>query len=164
MVCSNTRINTKPPRQRGKQRILVFRFLRASVSMWLMAFSLALASQAQQIQFRDITSEAGIHFTHNNGAFGKKWLPETMGPGCAFIDYDNDGYPDIILINGVDFPGHPHGGATTLKLYHNNHDGTFTDVTRRSGLAVPMFGLGVAVGDYDNDGFDDIFVSALGQS
>ena len=126
--------------------------------------SLATSSHAQQVHFRDITAQAGIHFTHNNGAFGKKWLPETMGPGCAFIDYDNDGYPDIILINGDDFPGHPHAGATTLKLYHNNGNGTFTDVTRKAGLAVPMFGLGVAVGDYDNDGFDDIFVTALGQS
>jgi enediyne biosynthesis protein E4 len=117
-----------------------------------------------QIHFRDITAQAGIHFTHNNGAFGKKWLPETMGPGCALIDYDNDGYPDIILINGDDFPGHPHGGATTLKLYHNNGNGTFTDVTRKAGLAIPIFGLGVAVGDYDNDGFDDLFLTALGQS
>ena len=58
-----------------------------------------------QIKFRDITAQAGIHFTHNNGAFGKKWLPETMGPGCAFIDYDNDGYPDILLVNGDDLPG-----------------------------------------------------------
>ena len=131
--------------------------------LWLIVF-LAATSNAQIVSFHDITAQAGIHFTHNNGAFGKKWLPETMGPGCGFIDYDNDGYPDIVLINGEDFPGHPHGGATTLKLYHNNHDGTFTDVTRQSGLAVPMFGFGVAIGDYDNDGLDDLFVSALGQS
>ena len=131
--------------------------------LWFVVL-LSTTSIAGSVTFRDITAQAGIHFTHNNGAFGKKWLPETMGPGCAFIDYDNDGYPDIVLINGEDFAGHPHSGATTLKLYHNNHNGTFTDVTRQSGLAVPMFGFGVAVGDYDNDGFDDLFVSALGQS
>jgi hypothetical protein len=131
------------------------------VPLWL---SLLSTSAAQTIRFRDVTAQAGIRFTHNNGAFGKKWLPETMGPGCAFIDYDNDGYPDVLLINGEDWPGHPKAGATTPKLYHNNHDGTFTDVTRKAGLAVPLYGLGVAVGDYDNDGFDDIFISALGQS
>jgi enediyne biosynthesis protein E4 len=138
--------------------------LRASVSPWWICFLLLTTARAQQIHFRDITAQAGIHFTHNNGAFGKKWLPETMGPGCAFIDYDNDGYPDILLVNGEDWPAHPHAGPTTPKLYHNNHDGTFTDVTRKAGLAVPMLGLGVAVGDYDNDGFDDIFITALGQS
>jgi hypothetical protein len=118
---------------------------------------------AQNIQFRDITAKAGIQFVHNNAAFGKKYLPETMGPGCAFIDYDGDGYPDVLLVNGEDWPGHSKS-ASTLKLYHNNHDGTFTDVTRKAGLAVPMFGLGAAVGDYDNDGHDDLFITALGQS
>ena len=137
--------------------------LRASVSPWWVLVFLA-TSTAQQPHFRDITTQSGIHFTHNNGAFGKKWLPETMGPGCAFIDYDNDGYPDILLVNGTDWPGHHHAGPTTPKLYHNNHDGTFTDVTHKAGLDIPMFGLGVAVGDYDNDGFDDLFITALGQS
>jgi hypothetical protein len=163
MPLPNKKSTTETQSHRGKSNSFPSGFLCGSAPLWLM-FLLCASASAQQIHFRDITAQAGIHFTHNNGAFGKKWLPETMGPGCAFIDYDNDGYPDIILINGEDFAGHQHAGATTLKLYHNNHDGTFTDVTRKSGLAVPMFGFGVAVGDYDNDGFDDIFVSALGQS
>ena len=121
------------------------------------------SASAQRIQFHDITSQAGIQFVHNNGAFGKKYLPETMGSGCAFIDYDNDGWPDILLVNGEDWHGHKRSDSM-LKLYHNNHDGTFTDVTRKAGLAISMYGLGVAVGDYDNDGYDDIFISALGQS
>jgi enediyne biosynthesis protein E4 len=115
------------------------------------------------ITFKDITASAGIRFAHNNGAFGKKYLPETMGPGVAFIDYDNDGWPDIFLVNGMDWPGHV-VKHTTPKLYHNNHDGTFTDVTHKAGLDVEMFGMGVAVGDYDNDGYDDLFVTAYGQS
>ncbi|MGH9747987.1 MAG: CRTAC1 family protein [Candidatus Acidiferrales bacterium] len=118
---------------------------------------------APSIHFEDITRAAGIHFTHNNAASGKKWLPETMGSGVAFIDYDNDGYQDILLVNGTDWPGHVKR-RTTLALHHNNHDGTFTDVTKQAGLAVEMMGMGVAIGDYDNDGFDDIFITALGQS
>jgi hypothetical protein len=135
--------------------------LRASAARWWIVPLLLL--QVHAITFRDVTAQAGIHFTHNNGAFGKKYLPETMGPGCAFIDYDNDGWPDILLVNGSDFPGHVKA-VTTMRLYHNNHDGTFTDVTRKAGLAIPMFGLGAAVGDYDNDGYDDLFITALGQS
>src|SRR5690349_21097715 len=116
------------------------------------------------VTFRDVTQQSGIHFTHNNGAFGKKWLPETLGPGVAFIDYDNDGWPDIFLVNGMDWPGH---GAkhSSPKLYHNNHDGTFTDVTHKAGFdTVEMYSMGVAVGDFDNDGYDDLFVTAYGQS
>ncbi len=121
------------------------------------------AGPASSVTFRDVTQQAGIHFVHNNGAFGKKFLPETLGPGVAFIDYDNDGWPDIFLVNGMDWPGHVQK-HTTPRLYHNNHDGTFTDVTRKARLDVEIYGLGVAVGDYDNDGFDDLFVTALGQS
>jgi len=123
----------------------------------------APAAGGSGITFRDITAAAGIRFTHNNGAFGKKYLPETMGPGVAFIDYDGDGWPDIFLVNGMDWPGHE-AKHSTPKLYHNNHDGTFTDVTHKAGLDVEMFGMGVAVGDFDNDGWDDLFVTAYGQN
>ena len=121
------------------------------------------AQATSPIHFVDITSQAGIRFLHNTGAFGKKYLPETMGAGCAFIDYDNDGKPDIVLVNGKDFPGHK-AQRTTLKLYHNNGNGTFTDVTARAGLNVEIYGMGVAIGDYDNDGWDDIYVTGLGEA
>ena len=132
----------------------------------VLASALGVVAQAPQnssITFRDITQKAGIKFVHNNAAFGKKYLPETMGPGVAFIDYDNDGWQDIFLVSGTDWPGHL-SKHSTPKLYHNNHDGTFTDVTHKAGLDFEMFGMGVAVGDYDNDGYDDLFVTALGQS
>ncbi len=122
------------------------------------------SSQSQPgITFRDITQQAGIRFVHNNAAFGKKYLPETMGPGVAFIDYDNDGWPDIFLVNGTNWPGQP-SRHSTPKLYHNNRNGTFTDVTHQAGLDIDIFGMGVAVGDYDNDGYDDIFITGLGQN
>jgi hypothetical protein len=119
----------------------------------------------------DVTTAAGIQFQHNSGAYGGKFLPETLGSGCAFLDYDRDGWQDILLINGMDWPGHTHAplGAnkrqrSTLRLYRNNRNGTFTDVTHSAGLDVEMYGMGVAVGDYDNDGFPDIFITCVGQS
>jgi enediyne biosynthesis protein E4 len=115
------------------------------------------------IQFTDVTEQAGIHFKHNSGAFGKKYLPETMGSGVCFLDYDNDGWQDILLVNSMDWPGHG-SGKSFPALYHNNQDGTFTDVTRQAGLAVEMYGLGCSVGDYDNDGYVDIYITTVGSN
>ncbi|HEX3820733.1 MAG TPA: CRTAC1 family protein [Candidatus Sulfotelmatobacter sp.] len=115
------------------------------------------------IEFMDVTEKAGIHFKHNTGAFGKKYLPETMGSGVCFIDYDNDGWQDILLINSMDWPGHK-TSKSYPALYHNNKDGTFSDVTRQAGLAIEMYGLGCAVGDYDNDGYDDIYITTVGSN
>jgi hypothetical protein len=112
----------------------------------------------------DVTNSAGIHFRHNSGGFGGKLLPETLGSGCAFLDYDGDGWQDILLVNGTDWPGHQRG-RSRLQLYRNNRNGTFSDMTRASGLdATEIYGMGVAVGDYNNDGFPDILITGVGQS
>jgi len=115
------------------------------------------------MRYTDVTAHAGLAFRHNNGAYGGKLLPETLGSGCAFIDYDADGWQDLLLVNGCDWPGHRRQ-RSTLRLYHNNRNGTFTDVTRAAGLDVEMYGMGVAVGDSNNDGFPDIFITCVGQS
>jgi enediyne biosynthesis protein E4 len=112
------------------------------------------------IHFTDVSGEAGIRFSRNSGAFGKKYLPETMGSGVCFIDYDNDGWQDVFFVNSMDWPGHETHKSFSA-LYHNNHDRTFSDVTAKSGLNVELYGMGCSVGDYNNDGNDDLYVTAL---
>jgi len=123
----------------------------------------SLLASLPGFRFVDVTSAAGIHFQHNTGAYGGKLLPETLGSGCAFLDYDADGWQDILLVNSMDWVGHKRQ-RTTLKLYHNNRNGTFTDVTNAAGLNVELYGMGVAVGDYNNDGFPDLYITCVGQS
>ena len=122
------------------------------------------SSQAREPLFSDVPpSVSGIHWIHENAMSESRFLPEALGPGCAFLDYDNDGWMDIFLVNSgpSDFwkPTKPIRNA----LYKNNRDGTFTDVTEKAGVGGSYFGMGVAVGDYDNDGWQDIFVTAYGR-
>jgi hypothetical protein len=140
-------------------------FLKQSLGAGILSagFPFSFPTNALGFQFTDVTAQAGLHFQHNSGAYGGKLLPETLGSGCAFLDYDADGWPDILLINSMDWPGHKRQ-RSTLKLYRNNRNGTFTDVTKSAGLDLELYGMGVAVADYDNDGFPDIFVSCVGQS
>ncbi len=121
------------------------------------------AADAPGFQLTDVTDAAGITFRHNSGAYGGKLLPETLGAGCAFVDYDADGWPDILFVNGMDWPDHRRQ-RSTLRLYRNNRNGTFTDVTRAAGLDVELYGMGVAVGDYNNDGFPDLLITCVGQN
>jgi len=125
----------------------------------LLALFPAAIATPPAVTFTDVTAQAGIHFTHNAGRAGKRYLPETLGSGCAFFDFDGDGWPDILLINSKDWT--PRGRRSLPALYHNNHNGTFTDVTAASGLDVEMYGMGVAIADYDNDGRDDVYITAL---
>jgi enediyne biosynthesis protein E4 len=169
---------------RPNHALLVLSVLAGGVAGWLLSAGSALDPDSRDppagpplsspsspgpvpipaVRFTDVTKAAGIHFTHTNGAFGKKLLPETMGPGVAFLDYDNDGRQDILFINSCWWPGHENKRrpAPTLALYRNKGDGTFEDVTKAVGLDIPLYGMGVTVGDYDNDGWPDLFITAVG--
>jgi len=122
------------------------------------------ADTPPSVHFTDITEQAGIDFVHVNGAYGERLMPETIGSGAAFFDYDNDGDPDLLLVNSRYWTGHEGGDVPHQTLYRNDGEGRFTDVTEQAGLKLTFFGMGTAVGDYDNDGWRDLFISAAGEN
>ncbi len=113
------------------------------------------------VAFADVAAESGIDFVHHNGAYGKKYFPEMVGAGGGWLDYDGDGWPDLLLVQGKNWPSHP-GPDPTLKLYRNLQDGRFADVTTAAGLDVSVYGMGMAAADYDNDGDTDLLITCLG--
>jgi hypothetical protein len=127
----------------------------------------AVTGEPPPLRFTDVTAQAGIAFRHTNGATGQRFLPETMGGGAAFFDYDGDGDQDLLLIDGDEWAeggGNTGRGVGRSVLYQNDGAGSFRDVTAQSGLALGLYGAGVAIGDIDNDGHPDVFVAAVGRN
>src|SRR5215467_998252 len=114
------------------------------------------------VRFTDIASASGITFKHENGASPQKYMPETMSGGSIILDYNNDGWPDIFLVNGGSFTDKQKAAGARHRLYRNNKDGTFTDVTAKSGIGVSGFGMGACSADYDNDGWPDLYITSFG--
>ncbi len=134
--------------------------MKATIALCaVLAAAGAAGAPSTGVKFTEISTSAGVKFVHNAGKTGKKYLPETLGSGCAIFDADGDGWPDILLINSKDWT--PRGRKSLSALYRNNRNGTFTNITAGSGLDVEMYGMGVAIGDYDNDGRDDVYITAL---
>src|SRR5262245_8335174 len=121
-----------------------------------------VVSLRAEVKLVDVTEAAGIRFRHTNGARGKKLLPETMGGACAFLDFDRDGDQDLLFVNSCPWPGDETSPAPTQALYANDGKGRFSDVTAAMGLALTFYGMGAAIGDYDADGWDDIYFTAVG--
>jgi len=115
-----------------------------------------------QVKFVDVTKESGIHFKHTDGRSGRRYIVETLGSGVAFFDYNNDGYLDIYFVNGASLPLEKSPIQATNALYRNNWDGTFTDVTKEAGVGDTGYGVGCAVGDYNNDGYPDLYITNYG--
>src|SRR6266536_2492229 len=112
------------------------------------------------IEFTDVSPQAGIRFKHHSGAFGKKYLPETLGTGGAFLDYDNDGWQDILFVNSMDWPEN-RTGKSFLSLYQNNKGTMFTIVRINFRLTIEMYSIGVEIADYDNDSNNDMYISCV---
>jgi hypothetical protein len=143
----------------------VIRSIRPALALVIAALLVARFVGAQQempVRFVNITAEAKIAFKHENGASPQKYMPETMAGGSIIFDYNNDGWPDIFFVNGGSFTDKQKAAAARHRLYRNNKDGTFTDVTSSSGIGVSGFGMGACSADYDNDGWPDLYVTSVG--
>ncbi len=150
-------------------RTYYYRHFKIALAVLLPFLNLSLITFAQtpkpNVTFEEVPAKkSGITWVHNNAHSTDRYLPETVGTGCAFFDYDNDGWMDIYLVNSG--PSDFYTPSTPLKnaLYHNNHDGTFTDVTDKAGVAGGTFGMGVAAGDYDGDGWVDLYITSYGRN
>src|SRR5207247_1087131 len=143
----------------------MFRLMLAIGAIVALAVTIEVAVEADRttgIRFEDITARSGIDFVTDSSPTPNKNQPETMISGVGLIDYDNDGYPDIFLINGAAIPSLKKDSPKYYnRLFHNNHDGTFTDVREKAGLAGDGYDMGVAIGDFDNDGWQDIYVASV---
>jgi hypothetical protein len=128
------------------------------------ASTAAESRPAGPVRFVDVAEPLGVRFTHTNGRSGRLYLAETMGSGCAFLDYDGDGRLDLFLVNSSRLPGFKGQGPFYPALYRQRPDGTFEDVTKRAGLAVDCYGIGCASADYDNDGDPDLYLTAFGRN
>jgi len=137
--------------------------VQASIAVMLAAVALAAAGKAG-FELVDATSAAGLNFSHYSGAFGRKYLPETLGSGVVVFDANGDGRQDVLLVSGTNWPDQPRRPDATSRLFRNRGDGTFEDATAGSGLDAPIYGMGAAAADYDNDGRQDVLITAVGQS
>ena len=140
------------------------RVSRFTFHVFILLLFAPLALAAQTLTFTDVTAEAGIGFKHTSGRSGEFYFVEQLGSGAAFFDYDNDGDLDIYFVDGADLPGFQSKKPPTNHLYQNNGDGTFTDVTDFAGVGDKSYGIGCCVGDYDNDGHLDLYVTNFGKN
>ena len=137
------------------------RLVRAFLTFGIGVTAIAASAIGPSVTFTDVTTPAGLRFVHDSGAFGRKYLPETMGSGALWFDADGDGWQDLLLVNSKNWRAN--SGARSLSaLYRNTHDGAFLDITRGSGLDVELYGIGAAAADFDNDGKVDVYLTALG--
>jgi enediyne biosynthesis protein E4 len=147
---------------RKVRRTSPLRFLGTIACATLLLGASCVRGAEHPVQYVDVTEEAGIDFVYTNGSIGEKYMPESMGSGAAFFDYDADGFLDLYIVNGAALSGFESAAKATNVLYRNRGDGTFADVTAATGVGDTGYGMGTVAGDYDNDGDLDLYVTNVG--